>query len=218
MLGTQSGLKTMGPTEEQDDMPGEELAEPRPTLPEQNDRLTSRQQAFIIEYLVDLNATKAAIRAGYAASNAGSYGADLLANPIISQRIEAGIAQRAHRIAMKQEDILHEMSLLSHSSHDHYYIDDEGQVKLTASAPEGAMRAIQAIRRKVITRTDKDGSTTKTYEVELKLWEKPAPLKLMGRHVGLFPDKVEHSGPGGGPIETITRVERVIIDPKKGNS
>jgi hypothetical protein len=106
------------------------------------------------------------------------------------------------------------MSLLANSRLDWFLIDDRGQVALSDTAPEGAMGAVASIKRKtrvVPPKGDFAGYTE--YDVEIKLWDKPQPLKLMGRHVGLFPDKVEHSGPGGGPIETVTRVERVIVDP-----
>jgi hypothetical protein len=77
------------------------------------------------------------------------------------------------------------------------------------------MGAVSSIKKKTtVRRVPVTNEVVTTYDVEIKLWDKPNPLKLMGRHVGLFPDKVEHSGPGGGPIETISRVERVIIDPK----
>lgn len=93
------------------------------------------------------------------------------------------------------------MSLLANSCLDHYYVDDDGQVQLTETAPDGAMRAIQSIKRRKTVKESRDGELTITYDVEIRLWDKPAPLKLMGRHVGLFPDRVEHVGRDGGPIE-----------------
>jgi len=70
-------------------------------------------------------------------------------------------------------------------------------LELAEGAPEDAMAAVQSIKRK--TRVDKDGSVT--FDVELRLWDKPAPLKLTGRHVGLYPDRVEVVGKDGGPIQ-----------------
>jgi hypothetical protein len=114
---------------------------------------------------------------------------------------------------MTQDTVLHEVSLLSHSSIAHYVVDDEGNVGEAEGAPVGAIRAVQSIRRRA--RVLPDGS--RTYEVEIRLWDKPGMLKLMGRHVGLFPERFEHSGLRGEPIEAVTRIERVIIDGRHGS-
>jgi len=177
--------------------------------------LTDKELAFISEYLIDLNASQSALRAGYSPGT----GYDLMRRPTIAARIRIAMAQRAVRTKFTQDSVLHEMSLLANSRLDWFAIDDFGQVTLTDKAPEGAMGAVASIKRKTRVvpgrpgKGDNEGTLGYTeYDVEIKLWDKPTPLKLMGRHVGLFPDKVEHSGPGGGPIETVSRVERVIID------
>lgn len=174
----------------------------------QDKPLTPRQAAFVQEYLVDRNGAQAAIRAGYSAHTAREIASELLRKPHVSRRLEAAIAQRNARVQVNPDDVLHEMSLLAMSSVEHYRIDAYGEVVLTDGAPEGAMRAIQSVRKKITHRKDKDGNYETEYNVELKLWDKPAPLKLMGRHVGLFPDRVEHKH--SGTIEAVTRVERVI--------
>jgi len=180
--------------------------------------LNPRQKAFVHEYLIDLNGTQAAIRAGYAPGSAKETASEILTYPNVAAAIERGKAQRLSRVNMTADTVLKEMTLLSHSSVDHYYIDDEGQVRLAEGAPDGAMGAIQSIKRRTTVRTEgrgEDAHVVKTYDVELRLWDKPTPLKLMGRHVGLFPDRMEHTGKGGGPIETVSRVERVVVDPAK---
>jgi len=176
------------------------------------EKLTPRQILFIQEYLIDLNGTKAAIRAGYSEDSATVIASDLLKLTKVSQRIATAVEQRATRIGMTQAQVLHEMSLLANSRLDWFVVNDEGQVELTEAAPEGAMGCVASIKRKVKIFPGKgDTPGHKEYDVELKFWDKPAPLKLMGRHTGLFPDKVEVSGPNGKPIETVTRIERVII-------
>jgi len=101
------------------------------------------------------------------------------------------------------------MSLLANASVDHYFVDEHGDLKAKPEAPDGAIRAVASIKK--TTRIDKDDNIT--YTVEFKLWDKPGSLKLMGRHINLFPDRVEHTGAGGGPIETVSKVERVVVDP-----
>lgn len=174
--------------------------------------LTARKQVFIQEYLIDMVVAKAALRTGIASVTAQEW----MKDPIINSRIRQAIAQRTSRTRITQDMVLHEMSLLANSRLDWFVIDDKGQVALTDKAPEGAMGAVASIKRKVrVTPGKGDNPGYTEYDVEIRLWDKPTPLKLMGRHVGLFPDKVEHSGPGGGPIETVTRVERIILDPTK---
>lgn len=180
----------------------EEQVGDRPLLP--------RHQRFVEEYLVDLNGFQAVIRAGYSANGAEVQAHRLLNNVRIAAAIETAKAQRATRVGVTQESVLTEMSLLANSSIEHYFVDELGNLKATPDAPAGAMRAVQSVKK--TTRFDKEGNLT--IVVEFKLWDKPGPLKLMGRHTGLFPDKVEVTGAGGGPIETVTKVERVIIDPK----
>lgn len=177
--------------------------------------LEPRQAAFVQEYIIDLNGTQAAIRAGYSPTSAAETASELLTKPNVAAALERSKAQRAARVGISADTVLHEMSLLSHSSLEHYLVDDHGQVVLAEGAPEGAMRAVQSIKRRTTVKTvgvGENAVTSKTYDVEIKLWDKPNPLKLMGRHVGLFPDRMEHTGKNGGPIESVTKVERVIID------
>lgn len=165
--------------------------------------LSLRERVFVQEYLVDSDATKAASRAGY------SIGLDstdptpdqLITRPDIASAILSGREQKASRANMQRETVLHEVSMLALSSLDHYVIDDNGYVRLAEGAPEGAIKALQSSRRRVSTRTDKDGSVTKTVDTEIKLWDKVGPLRLMGREVGLFADRIEHVGKNGGAIQ-----------------
>lgn len=183
---------------------------------DEDDALTPRQAAFVEQYLLDLNGKQAAIRAGYSPASAAATAATIQTYPNVAKAIERGIAQRAIRVGVTQEHVLSEMALLANSRIDHFFIDDEGQVKVVEGAPDGAMAAIQGITRRTTIKYDKEGNIVgKTYDVSIRLWDKPNPLKLMGKHVGLFPDRMEHSGPNGGPIETVSKVERVIVDPKQ---
>lgn len=176
----------------------ESTSSPPASIPPEKS-LNPRQRAFVAEYLIDLNATQAYIRAGYAPADAGVAGHQLLNNPKIAAEVEQGKAQRLSRVNMTADTVLEEMAALAKSSLDHYDIDDRGNVVLTDGAPRNAMAAVQSVKKKI--RHDKDGGVT--YEVELRLWDKPGPLKLMGKHAGVraFSDRVEHTGKDGAPIE-----------------
>lgn len=69
-------------------------------------KLTDKQAAFVREYLVDLNATQAAIRAGYSERTAYSVGQRLLKNVEIQRAVAAAQAKRARRVEIKAEDVL----------------------------------------------------------------------------------------------------------------
>lgn len=69
-------------------------------------KLTDKQTAFVREYLVDLNATQAAIRAGYSERTANAQAGRLLVNVGIREAIENAQAKRARRVEIKAEDVL----------------------------------------------------------------------------------------------------------------
>lgn len=166
--------------------------------PTQARLLTDRQSRFVDEYLVDLNATKAAIRAGYSAKTAASQGERLLRNVEVAGAIEKRKVERSAATGITQERVLRELAVLAFSDVTHYQVDENGRVTLAEGAPEGALRAISSIKHK--TRSYRDGDdTTIEHEVEVKLWDKTPNLKLAGRHVATpgFYEKLEVTGKDG---------------------
>jgi phage terminase small subunit len=71
-------------------------------------KLTDKQKMFVKEYLIDLNATQAAIRAGYSAKEtvAKQQGSENLAKPYIQEAIQEAMAERAEKVGIKAEDVL----------------------------------------------------------------------------------------------------------------
>lgn len=183
--------------------------------------LTPRQQAFVAEYLIDLNGTQAAIRAGYSPNSANEQAAQLLAELSIAAAVERGKAQRLSRVNITADSVLSEMHALATSRAEHYIIDDDGNVQLAEGAPDNAMAAIKSVKRKKRVFFDKTTGEVDhiDYDVELQLWDKPGTLKLMGKHANVAAcfDKMEVSGPGGGPIP-VEVVRSVIVDPKDGDA
>jgi phage terminase small subunit len=155
--------------------------------------MREKEHRFVEEYLVDLNGTQAAIRAGYSARSARSIAAENLTKPHIASAIAAALDARATRTGITQDRVLSELALLAFSDVTHYRVSDAGDVTLAVGAPPEAMRAVQSIKRRITTR-GRGQQTEVVREIELRLWDKPGPLKLAGQHVGLFTEKVEHSG------------------------
>jgi len=69
-------------------------------------KLTDKQKQFILEYMKDLNATQAAIRAGYSAKTAKVIGHETLTKPYIAERLDAEIKKRSERVKVTADDVL----------------------------------------------------------------------------------------------------------------
>jgi hypothetical protein len=107
---------------------------------------------------------------------------------------------RAARVGITQDRVLAELELLAFSSVEHYVVQPNGDVTLSADAPSGAMRGLQSVKRRFTTRGS--GRTQETIvDVEIRLWDKPGPLKLAGQHVGLFAEQHERRGKDGKVID-----------------
>ncbi len=149
--------------------------------------LTPKQARFVQEYVIDLNGKQAAIRAGVPAKNAETQASKWYRNSKVRSQIDEVLRQQQARTSITQDRVLEELALLAFSDVGHYRYDAEaGKVRVLKGAPRGARRAISAIE--IETFTGEHGTTTKA---KIKLWPKPGPLELAGKHVGLFTDKKE---------------------------
>jgi phage terminase small subunit len=153
--------------------------------------LTPQQQRFIQEYLVDLNGTEAYQRAGYKATPraARANAARLLANASVQAAIADAQAARAQRVHLTQDAVLQELVLLASSDITHYGFDQNGDVVLRPGAPEGALRAISSLKRRLTVTED-----STTVETTITLWPKPPALRMCGEHLSLFAG-TEHAPP-----------------------
>ena len=144
--------------------------------------LNARQALFVKEYLVDLNATQAAIKAGYAAKGAEVTASKLLRNPKVSAVIQQQKAKRNDALELDAVRVLEEIACIALSNHQNYQVDAYGQL----NASEKDMRAVKKFRRRMI--VDADGNVTGV-DSEVELWDKPKALELLGKHMGLWGDK-----------------------------
>jgi phage terminase small subunit len=163
-------------------------------------RLTARQEQFVLEYLIDLNATQAAIRAGYSAKTARAIGAENLTKPDIVAAVAEAKAERARRTGISADRVLEEFALIGFSNVGDYVVDDAGRLVLAEGAPVEAQRALSSVKQR--TRTVEMGeATVVTHEVEYKLWDKVGALTKLGQHLGLFGD--DKLPPGGLVIRVV---------------
>ena len=152
--------------------------------------LRHKQAMFCIEFPIDLHVTNAAKRAKYSPKTAHSMGTENLKKPKIQKGLALVLEGRMARLEMSQDDVLNELRVIGMSSVEHYELDDEGNLAPTEDAPEGAMRAIQSIERTV----ERNKYGDPVYKVKYRLWNKVQAITLVGRHAGMWLDKMEHSG------------------------
>ena len=85
--------------------------------------LTDKQRRFVEEYIIDLNATQAAIRAGYSKKTADVIGAENLAKPYIKQAIDEALAKRSKKVERKAADVLADVQELAKTAKREYLAD-----------------------------------------------------------------------------------------------
>lgn len=149
--------------------------------------LTKKQKIFVDEYLIDLNATQAAIRAGYSPDTAGSIGSENLKKPEIRARIEKAMAERSKRTGINQDRIIMELAKIALLNPKGLVNFDEATIKEDATDEDVA--AVASVKVKRFPTKDGEG-----VEREVKMYDKTKVLELLGRHLGMFKDKVEVSG------------------------
>ena len=149
-------------------------------------RLTPKQERFIEEYMVDLNATGAAVRAGYSPKTAKSIGLENLTKPAITKEITAARERLSKQTLVNTQRVLLELCCLA------FYniadMMDENDVLLPVSQmKEQTQRAITSVKqtRRVIASAD---GTEQVADIttEYKLGNKDAALEKLARHLGLF--------------------------------
>lgn len=149
--------------------------------------LNAKHARFVAEYLVDLNATQAAIRAGYSKKTAEQQGSRLLRNAQIVAEVEAGKAKRAKRVEISQDEVLREIIRLARSDLRQLF-DDRGNLLPPDKWSDEAAAAVASVE--VVQRRGSEGVDT----VRVRVYDKTANLTLLARHLGMLKDKVEHSG------------------------
>lgn len=148
--------------------------------------LTPKQRLFVREYLVDLNATQAAIRAGFSPEWASRYGSQLLGKTRIKKAVREAQEVRAARVDLTADQVVRELALVAFSTILDYTVEeDSGRLRVRPQAAFGADRAVASIKQKKKTRRDQHGNTDTEYDTEIRLWDKLSALKTLAQHLGL---------------------------------
>ena len=149
--------------------------------------LAEKQATFVQEYLIDLNATQAAIRAGYSPGSAARYAVELLNKTHVAEAIKKAMQERNQRVEISQDRILEELARIAFGDlRDAVTWGKEG-VKLRESAEltEDQAAAISEVGETVT----KEGGSTR-----IKRHDKVKAIELLMRHKGMLNDKLNLSG------------------------
>jgi phage terminase small subunit len=162
------------------------------------DNLTDKQKRFIEEYLVDLNATQAAIRAGYSEKTAYSIGEENLRKPEIASAINKAMARLSKRTEITQEKVLQQLAKIAFA--DIKDVLEFGPVEKIEDVDENG-HPITKIKSAVLIKPSSEVDGTVIAEVSetrdgirVKRNDQVKALELLGRHLGMFNDKLEISG------------------------
>jgi len=148
-----------------------------------NLKLTPKQRLFVQEYLIDLNAKQASIRAGYSPANAEFQGHQLINNPKVKYAIELAMYEREQRTKVTQDRVVQELAKIAFLNPTDVINEYDASIRNGATREDTA--AISSIR---VRRTpSKNGMGV---EREIKLHDKIRALELLGKHLGLFNDKL----------------------------
>lgn len=168
--------------------------------------LTPKQEAFTREYLIDLNATQAAIRAGYSKRTAEKIGSENLRKPEIAAEIAAAQQRRAQRTEVDADWVLKRLAAEAGADLADLY-DDNGALKAIHDWPlvwrTGLVAGIETVQER--DGEDADGKPVYATVRKVKLADRVRMVELIGKHVtvGAFRDQIAHTGKGGGPMEML---------------
>lgn len=167
--------------------------------------LTAKQKRFIQEYLIDLNATQAAIRAGYSPDSAKEIASENLTKPNIRDAVDKAMAERSRRTGINQDRVLLELAKVAFLNPTDVIDMDKATIKGDSNRDDTA--AIASVKVKTI--PTENGSIV---EREVKTYDKLRALELLGKHIGMFKDKIELSG----ALETGTAKLESILEQLSG--
>lgn len=174
-------------------------------------KLTDKQEIFCKEYLIDLNATQAAIRAGYSKKTAKDIGCQNLAKLYIAKRIQDLMQERSERVQITQDRVLQEYARLAFLDVRKLY-NENGDLLHVTDLDDDTAAAISGleIAREGGYKNKADEDEAPTYIHKYKLSDKRGALSDVARHLGMFSDKLDITSDG-------KELQSVVILPSKND-
>ena len=147
-------------------------------------KMTTKQKLFCDEYLIDLNATQAAIRAGYSEKTAGAMGAENLKKPYIREYIDQRLAEKEDALVAKQDEVMKYLtSVMRREKKEHVVVTLSKETSTYVPDDEGKMRK-QTIKEEI----------PEVIEIPTPVKDSNKAAELLGRAYGIYTDKVDVEG------------------------
>lgn len=153
--------------------------------------LTPKQARFVAEYLIDLNATQAAIRAGYSPKTANRIASNLLSKVDIAQAVAEGKARQLEAAGLSAVRVLEEYRRLAFIDLRTFF-DEAGNMKAMGDLTAEQGSALAGLEVIIKNAEAGDGVTDRVHK--FKVWDKTRALESLAKHFGLLTDRVDHSG------------------------
>jgi phage terminase small subunit len=150
-----------------------------------NKKLRPKQKRFVQEYLVDLNATQAAIRAGYAPKRADAIGYENLRKPGIQEELQRYQSKLAEKVEVTIEELIIAYKQIAFADLAECY-DENGFLKNIHDIPASCRMAIAGLEIDELFEGKGEDRERIGQTKKLKLWDKLKALDSLGRHLGLF--------------------------------
>ena len=167
--------------------------------------MTPKQRRFVAEYLIDLDATHAAIRAGFSKKSASSLGYQLLQHPSVRKAVIAGKALQLDRAELTAARVLEELRRIAFTDVRGFFDVRGNLIPLRdLTAEQGS----QLASFEVIIKNAFAGDRLTDTVHKIKLWDKVHSLELLAKHFRLLVDRVEVVDAGG-------RVARLVAARKR---
>jgi phage terminase small subunit len=153
--------------------------------------LAPKQARFVEEYLVDLNATQAAIRAGY--KHPDVQGPRLLGNVRVAAAIQARRAKLSKKIEVTQERVLQELARIAFSDTRDLFVWDEESAAYVPSKnlTDDQAAAIAGVEAETIRTVNEDGTVETKIKLKLRTYDKKGALDSLAKHLGMFVERHE---------------------------
>jgi phage terminase small subunit len=150
--------------------------------------LTPKQARFVAEYLIDLNGKQAAIRAGYKPSRAEQTASELLRDRKVSEGVAAGKRRQLAAADVSAVRVLEELRRVALCDAGAFWTRG-GALKRIDQLPPDARACLAGFEAVIKNVAPDDDKTDLVHKI--KLWDKVKALELLGKHFGLFVEKIE---------------------------
>jgi phage terminase small subunit len=161
-------------------------------------KLTPKQERFVLEYLKDLNATQAAIRAGYSVKSAARIAVDLINKTHVADAIQSGKAAQSKRLQIEADEILGLALKRARTGFSRFVtIDADGQPRIDLSrCTPSDLDCLTEIQTETVLEAFGEGEVQKVRKTKIKLASQDKNIELLMKHLGLLTEKVDVTSGG----------------------